>query len=135
MFLTFDLDPMRASSVLWSRASSSRFSRRPEIRIPLSKLKQPIPASFQAKPSAVGASILDIDRIYVTRQIEMMNVFLGYEQANRYTMQTDAGPVGYICEIGSGIGSMILRQLLRTRRYLNADVLDTNGSVVYKVRD
>lgn len=76
-------------------------------------------------------SVLSSPEITITRQLEMLNVFLGYEQANKYTILDSANTVvGYIAEHESGIKSTILRQLLKTRRPFQADVMDRHGTVV-----
>jgi hypothetical protein len=47
----------------------------------------------------------------------MMNVFLGFEQANRYViMNVNGEHVGYLAEEDQGIMSTITRQVLRTHR-------------------
>ncbi|KAJ3257563.1 hypothetical protein HK103_004472 [Boothiomyces macroporosus] len=69
--------------------------------------------------------------LVVGRQLEIMNVILGYEQANKYSLNTiDGQNVGIICEEESTFKSAILRQLFRTRREYNADLLDLNGNLI-----
>jgi hypothetical protein len=47
----------------------------------------------------------------------MMNVFMGFEQANRYViMNVNGEHVGYLAEEDQGIMSTITRQVLRTHR-------------------
>merc|ERR1719223_2310920 len=59
----------------------------------------------------------------------MLNVFLGYEQANKYAIKTEEGvDIGYIAEEESSIKGTVLRQLLRTRRAFKADVLALDGT-------
>ncbi|KAJ3320193.1 hydrolase 76 protein [Boothiomyces sp. JEL0866] len=73
--------------------------------------------------------------LVVGRQLEIMNVILGYEQANKYSLNTiDGQNVGIICEEESTFKSAILRQMFRTRREYNADLLDLGGNLLYKIK-
>ncbi|UZJ52058.1 hypothetical protein CBS101457_001378 [Exobasidium rhododendri] len=81
-------------------------------------------------------SILGQDTLVVTRQVEMMNIFLGFEQANRYAINTTQGePVGYLAETEKGLlGGSIQRQVLKTHRPFEAQIMDTNGNVVLVIK-
>ncbi|KAL7750153.1 hypothetical protein RI367_004325 [Sorochytrium milnesiophthora] len=69
----------------------------------------------------------------VTRQIEMMNVLLGYDQANQYAIKDETGAsVGYIGEEDT-FGKSIARQLLHTHRKFNASVFDLEGKLLLSV--
>ena len=64
----------------------------------------------------------------------MFNVFLGFEQRNRYTLRDTQGLVaGYVEEEGDGLGKVLSRQLLRTRRPLRANVYDAHGTLLYRI--
>ncbi len=96
--------------------------------------------SASGQPSASGetspqqASVLDRSAVIVTREIEMFNVFLGFEQRNRYTLRDPNGNiVGYVEEEGEGLGKVIARQMLRTRRPLRASVLSPTGELLYTI--
>lgn len=79
--------------------------------------------------------LMNNDLLVVTRQIEMMNIFLGFEQANRYVISNLNGePLGYIAEEPRGILSTFSRQIFRTHRPFRALVLDLNGSPVLWIR-
>ncbi|UPQ97825.1 phospholipid scramblase [Chloropicon primus] len=81
-----------------------------------------------------GELSLDQQALIVTREIEMFNVFLGFEQKNRYTLRDSRGLVaGYVEEEGEGIGKVISRQILRTRRPLTANIFDSRGSLLYRI--
>ncbi|KAJ3178106.1 hypothetical protein HDU85_005630 [Gaertneriomyces sp. JEL0708] len=70
----------------------------------------------------------------VTRQMEMINVLIGYEEANKYALKDATGTdVGFIAEEETSFSGMLSRQLLRTRRPFKAVVLDRNGNVVLKI--
>jgi hypothetical protein len=81
-----------------------------------------------------GASILANSALMVGRQLEMLNVLLGYEQANKYSIKNPQGQdVGFIAEEEQSLTGSILRQLLRRRRAFYADVLDSNGKLAFKI--
>ncbi|TPX66486.1 hypothetical protein SpCBS45565_g04470 [Spizellomyces sp. 'palustris'] len=84
---------------------------------------------------ASGAySVLAHPALMVTRQIEMMNVLIGYEQANKYAIKNANGQdVGFIAEEETSFSGVLARQFLRTRRPFKAVVLDQSGNVVLKV--
>ncbi|KAJ3116227.1 hypothetical protein HK098_006666 [Nowakowskiella sp. JEL0407] len=64
----------------------------------------------------------------------MLNVFLGYEQANKYRIINQHGSdVGFIAEEDSKISNALLRQLLRNRRSFQFTVLDAEGNEVVRL--
>ncbi|KAI9203480.1 Scramblase-domain-containing protein [Polychytrium aggregatum] len=80
-------------------------------------------------------SVLAHSALMVGRQLEMMNILIGYEQANKYSITDASGNnVGFIAEDESTFTGSLLRQLMRTRRAFGADILDRNGQLVLKVR-
>ncbi|KAI8146366.1 Scramblase [Fennellomyces sp. T-0311] len=97
------------------------------------------PVHIEQRPGAVitsdyhGAPMLSQSALVVGREFEMMNIFLGYEQANRYKiMDPNGNHVGYIAE-EEGFMKSLSRQFMRTHRHMNATILDMNGQVVYKI--
>ena len=83
---------------------------------------------------ALAAGILAPRALVVCREIEYAQVFLGFEQANRYTLRDErGGVVGYLAE-EAGVGNMVARQVLRTHRAFTATVMDAAGEVVFRVR-
>lgn len=69
----------------------------------------------------------------IVRQIEMLNVLIGYEQANRYSILCPSTglTLAYLVEEPSGV---ILRQLLGTHRSLQATILSLNGEALLHLR-
>lgn len=64
-----------------------------------------------------AATILSNPSLVVVRQIEMMNVFLGFEQANRYRLVNQKGEdVGFLAEQEGGFGKAMGRQVMRGHR-------------------
>ena len=80
-----------------------------------------------------AAAILGQPGLVVVRQLEMMNVFLGFEEANRYALHATTGErVGWLVEEQGGFGSSLRRQFLRTHRPFTCFVMDLDGTVVLR---
>lgn len=78
--------------------------------------------------------ILDNSSIVVHRQIEMMNLMLGFEQANKYVINDAHGNViGFLAEQEHGMGNAIARQAFRTHRSFTTHVFDVNQREVLRV--
>ena len=72
--------------------------------------------------------------LVVQRQIEMMNLFLGFEQANRYVIMDPQGNhVGYMAEHDGGFGKAMGRQWFRTHRAFTTHVFDRELNEVLRV--
>ncbi|KAG0175026.1 hypothetical protein DFQ30_001023 [Apophysomyces sp. BC1015] len=98
------------------------------VEIPPTKEGQVITHDYK------GAPVLAQSALVVGRELEMMNVFLGYEQANRYKiMDPNGNHVGYIAEEDGSIGTTISRQLMRTHRHFKATIMNTQGEVIFKI--
>ncbi|KAF9962899.1 hypothetical protein BGZ65_007293 [Modicella reniformis] len=86
------------------------------------------------QPHDTASKLLSQPALIMTRQIEMMNVLVGFEQANKYTIVDPSGtPVGYIAEEDTNMLKAMSRQVLRTHRPLKASVLDLEGKEVLKI--
>ncbi|EEH33146.1 hypothetical protein PAAG_04199 [Paracoccidioides lutzii Pb01] len=89
------------------------------------------PVHIPEDPNAVlkerhpAAALLANSGLVVQRQLEMMNVLLGFEQANRYTiMDAQGNHVGYMAEQEKGMGGIMARQWFRTHRSFVTHVFD-----------
>ncbi|CAJ0626702.1 10837_t:CDS:2, partial [Entrophospora sp. SA101] len=81
-----------------------------------------------------ASKILAKSALVVGRQIEMLNVFMGFEQANKYVILDPFGnSVGFIAEEESSFISTILRQVFRTHRRFSALILNEQAEIVLKV--
>ena len=81
-----------------------------------------------------ATSILSNSAIVVTRQLELMNVMLGFEQANKYViMDPRGGHIGYMAERELGMGNMMARQMFSTHRSFTTHVFDRQGKEVLRV--
>ncbi|SNX87842.1 uncharacterized protein MEPE_06553 [Melanopsichium pennsylvanicum] len=87
--------------------------------------------SFQGATNLLSQSAL-----IVTREIEMINIFLGFEQANKYSIHSPDGTlVGYLAEEEQGLlGGALQRQVLRTHRPFRATVMDVSGKPVLMIK-
>ena len=86
------------------------------------------------KETHPASSILSNSSIVVQRQLEMMNVMLGFEQANRYTIMDPQGNhLGFMAEQELGMGNMMARQWFRTHRSFTTHVFDKNMKEVLRV--
>ncbi|BGP46806.1 hypothetical protein JCM10450v2_002654 [Rhodotorula kratochvilovae] len=66
--------------------------------------------------------------------LEPLNIFLGWEQANRYQLHAPDGTVlGYLLEEEASFTSTMSRQLLRTHRPFRAIVMSPEGDVLLRI--
>ncbi|KAI0065482.1 Scramblase-domain-containing protein [Artomyces pyxidatus] len=79
--------------------------------------------------------LLQNSRLVVTRQLEMMNILVGFEQTNRYVIANDDGEtLGFIAEEPRGLLSIFTRQLFRTHRPFRAVIMDRDGTPILWIR-
>ena len=79
--------------------------------------------------------ILREPTIVIERQVEFMNVFLGFEQANKYKIMNSMGQqIGYMEEQDYGIMKAIGRQFFRLHRPFEIGVFDNYGNLVMTIK-
>jgi len=79
--------------------------------------------------------LLQNDTLVVTRQLEMLNIFVGFEQTNKYVVSNEVGEVlGFIAEEPRGILASFSRQIFRTHRPFRAVIMDREGTPVLWIR-
>ncbi|GEM06739.1 scramblase family protein [Rhodotorula toruloides] len=72
--------------------------------------------------------------IVVVRQLEPLNLFLGWEQANRYQLLSPEGHLlGYLLEEETSIAGTMSRQFLRNHRPFKATVISPDGEVLLRI--
>ena len=77
--------------------------------------------------------LLDNSTLIIQRQLEMMNVLMGFEQANRYVIMDPHGNhIGYLAEQDHGIGNAMARQMLKTHRSFTTHVFDKEEKEVLR---
>ena len=100
------------------------------------------PVHIPENPNAVlksdhpARNLLAESGIVVQRQIEMMNIFLGFEQANKYVILDPHGNhIGYMAEHDGGIAKTMTRQWFRTHRAFTTHIFDRHSKEVLRVRN
>ncbi|KAF8969932.1 Scramblase-domain-containing protein [Flammula alnicola] len=79
--------------------------------------------------------LLHKNTLIIERQLEMMNVFIGFEQSNKYAINdVDGEPLGYIAEEPRGFLGTLSRQAFATHRPFKAVIMDKEGLPVLWVR-
>ncbi|SMR57065.1 unnamed protein product [Zymoseptoria tritici ST99CH_3D1] len=79
-------------------------------------------------------ALLGNSSLVIQRQIEMMNIIIGFEQANRYIIMDGQGQtIGYIAEQDHGIGQGIMRQMARTHRSFTTHIFDQYEREVLRI--
>lgn len=80
-------------------------------------------------------AILNQPTLVIQRQIEFMNLFLGFEQANKYVVMDSMGnQLGWLMERDFGITKAVLRQVYRLHRPFTVDLIDNNGKHLLTIR-
>ncbi|KDE07362.1 hypothetical protein MVLG_02404 [Microbotryum lychnidis-dioicae p1A1 Lamole] len=133
-------EPQQDNTATTRSAIEQETSQSPELP-PASRLPVEVPHDShgvidrsQSLASEKVRQLFAVPAIVVSRQLEMMSIMVGYEQANRYQLQSPEGEVlGYLLEEDLGIGKAITRQMLKTHRPFKATVLDTEGNVILVV--
>lgn len=95
-----------------------------------------IPEDLRAviKSDHPSTAIIANSGLVVQRQFEMLNIFLGFEQANRYVILDPQGNhIGYMAEHDGGLGKGLGRQVFRTHRAFTTNIFTKMGKEVLKV--
>ncbi|PLB43132.1 Scramblase-domain-containing protein [Aspergillus steynii IBT 23096] len=85
------------------------------------------------KETHPATGILANSGLVVQRQLELMNVMIGFEQANKYViMDANGNHIGYMAEQEKGMASMMARQWFRTHRGFVTHVFDRHENEVLR---
>ncbi|CAG8039467.1 unnamed protein product [Penicillium nalgiovense] len=85
------------------------------------------------KENHPAISILANSGIVVQRELEMMNVMIGFEQANKYViMDAQGNHIGYMAEQDKGLANTMARQWLHTHRSFVTHVFDRQENEVLR---
>ncbi|CAL00342.1 uncharacterized protein An09g06120 [Aspergillus niger] len=88
------------------------------------------------KETHPATGILANSGLVVQRQLELMNVMIGFEQANKYViMDANGNHIGYMAEQEKGMVNMMARQSFRTHRSFVTHVFDKHENEVLRVGD
>ncbi|KAI4668929.1 uncharacterized protein J4E79_000971 [Alternaria viburni] len=97
------------------------------------------PVCMPEDPNAVlkqthpAMRLLDNSSLIVQRQLEMMNVLMGFEQANRYVIMDPHGNhIGYLAEQDHGLGNAMARQMFKTHRSFTTHVFDRDEKEILR---
>ncbi|OXV09071.1 hypothetical protein Egran_03166 [Elaphomyces granulatus] len=113
--------------------SSTLRNTEPERNSLLSPIHIPEDPNAVLKDQHPAAKLLTNSGLVVQRQLELMNVMLGFEQANRYVIMDARGNhVGYMAEQETGLGGMLARQWFRTHRGFVTHVFDRDENEVLR---
>lgn len=105
-----------------SRALREASSTETNLLAPVHIPEDPLGVLNERHPAT---TILSNSALVVTREMEMMNVMLGYEEANKYAiLDAQGNHVGYMAEQDRGMGRMMMRQMLRTHRSFTTHIFD-----------
>ncbi|KDB24961.1 hypothetical protein H109_03171 [Trichophyton interdigitale MR816] len=116
-----------------SDATSNSSGTNPQYNTLLAPVHIPEDPDGLLKQTHPASQILANSGLVVQRQLEMMNVLLGFEQANRYViLDAHGNHVGYMAEEEKGMGSMLSRQWLHTHRPFVTHVFDRNQNEVLR---
>ncbi|KAK6461597.1 phospholipid scramblase 1 [Scheffersomyces coipomensis] len=73
--------------------------------------------------------------LVIERQVEFMNLFLGFEQANRYKIFNSLGEqIGYMEEKDIGLMKVLGRQFFRLHRPFDIDVFNMYGDLLLTIK-
>lgn len=133
----------------WTRSSKKLFQEKPGKKLTLSDALRDTkkednsllsPVHIPEDPNGVlneqhpAAHILANSGIVVQRQLELMNVMLGFEQANKYVILDPQGNhIGFMAEQDNSMGRTMARQMLSTHRSFTTHVFDKHEKEVLRV--
>lgn len=116
-------------------------SRIPRTPPPFPKLRRQEKGQFGASSEfAAGVSpsllhMLSEPILVIERHLELMNVFLGFEQTNKYTIYKPSGEIiGFMEETDLSITRGILRQFTKLHRPFTVDLFDVSGQHALTIR-
>ncbi|KAJ5995241.1 hypothetical protein N7481_002218 [Penicillium waksmanii] len=86
------------------------------------------------KETHPATKILTNSGVVVQRQLEMMNIMIGFEQANKYViMDAQGNHIGYMAEQEKSMANAMARQWFRTHRSFVTHVFDRHENEVLRV--
>ncbi|CAG8155108.1 unnamed protein product [Penicillium olsonii] len=105
----------------------------PSLNTLLAPVHLPEDPNGVLKETHPATSILVNSGLVVQRQLEMMNVMIGFEQANKYViMDAQGNHIGYMAEQEKGLGNAMARQSFRTHRSFVTHVFDRHENEVLR---
>ncbi|KAK7207046.1 Scramblase-domain-containing protein [Myxozyma melibiosi] len=118
-------------SRMMGRRRSPSSAKRGDVYYPQSGTRVIYNHNSVLTPSDPISTILEQPALVIERQIEFMNIFLGFEQANRYRLMDIHGNIlGYIEEVDFSFAKAIMRQIYRLHRPFTVVVYDAEMNPV-----
>ncbi|KAL8644948.1 MAG: hypothetical protein Q9226_007512 [Calogaya cf. arnoldii] len=133
----------------WTRSSQEPSQEKPGKKLTLSDALRDTrkednnllsPIHIPEDPNGVlnekhpAAHILTNSGSVVQRQLELLNVMIGFGQANKYVILDPQGNhIGYMAEQDNSMGRTMARQMLSTHRSFTTHVFDKNEKEVLRV--
>lgn len=129
-----DTSSAGASEASKVEAVSNALAATPDSENPLvTPVYMPEDRHAVLKQTHPAMRLLDNSAIVIQRQLEMMNVLMGFEQANRYVIMDPHGNhIGYLAERDHGFGSAMARQMFKTHRSFTTHVFDREEKEVLR---
>ncbi|KAL8910296.1 MAG: hypothetical protein Q9172_007848 [Xanthocarpia lactea] len=132
----------------WAQSSDEQSQEKPEKKLTLSEALRDTknddnsllsPVHVPEDPDGVlnekhpAANILTNSGLVVQRQLELMNVMIGFEQANKYVILDPQGNhIGFMAEQDSSMGRTMARQMLSTHRSFTTHVFNKHEQEVLR---
>lgn len=133
----------------WTQSSKELSKEKPEQKLTLSDALRDTkeeensllsPVHVPEDPHGVlnekhpATNLLTNSGIVIQRQLELMNVMLGFEQANKYVILDPQGNhIGFMVEQDNSMGRTMARQMLSTHRSFTTHVFDKHEKEVLRV--
>jgi len=133
----------------WTQSSKELSKEEPEQKLTLSDALRDTkkednsllsPVYIPEDPTGVlnerhpATHILTNSGIVIQRQLELANVMLGFEQANKYVILDPQGNhIGFMAEQDNSVGTTVARQILSTHRSFTTHVFDKHEKEVLRV--
>ncbi len=107
----------------------------PSVIYPSSKTTYYNNGNEIVKPSDRLYDLLSRPVLILQRNLEMMNIMFGFEQANQYILMDGNGThLGYLREEDFGIGKVIMRQITKLHRPFKVELTDTEGNLLMVIK-
>ncbi|CAL8583903.1 hypothetical protein XPA_009513 [Xanthoria parietina] len=132
----------------WTQSSKELSKEEPEQKLTLSDALRDTkkednsllsPVYIPEDPTGVlnerhpATHILTNSGIVIQRQLELANVMLGFEQANKYVILDPQGNhIGFMAEQDNSVGTTVARQMLSTHRSFTTHVFDKHEKEVLR---
>lgn len=122
-----------------NNARRSLYRIQPNQLNPINPINPIIETSINDKNSIIKnyhpvSNILRNSTLIIERKIEYMNLFLGFEQSNKYAVYNESGQqIAWLIERDFGFWKLILRQIYKLHRPFKVDLIDLEGNLLMTI--